>query len=394
MKFQPKFFENDSNSLIVGVNNRNNFDCYNVLISNNESKLGGFGVDLMMSITEFLNISSEYITFQVDENYEDSTKYDVILCDSQRHNFRDYFTVNLGRYSLLYKTEKLHFNKDIFILTFAGTLWLVFLVLLVFLALCLRIASVQYSKIYSDHEPWSWVEITLWAIAAACQQGLGNAPNGFASRVIFFLGYLMAYLLYTGFAAAITSVLLQYETPSNLETISKHTSLVCLTDYDCLSQVPFGHFKNRHFVSTMDELFTYLDRDGTVIMAPEVYFQYSRKKIRPENQIDHTISIPLLNIYKFEFSASHNNSWATKMKSGLNRLTESGILQNILFRNLLELPRKKERIQYGYSSAAIEHVKSAIYILFYGICAAAFFLIAERLFALYKSKKRLINQLL
>lgn len=36
--------------------------------------------------------------------------------------------------------------------------------------------------------------------------GLSSTPIGFSSRVIFFLGYLTSYLLYTGFAAGITSL--------------------------------------------------------------------------------------------------------------------------------------------------------------------------------------------
>lgn len=37
--------------------------------------------------------------------------------------------------------------------------------------------------------------------------GLSYTPRGFCSHTIFLVGYLTAYLLYTGFAAGITSVL-------------------------------------------------------------------------------------------------------------------------------------------------------------------------------------------
>lgn len=37
--------------------------------------------------------------------------------------------------------------------------------------------------------------------------GLSYTPRGFCSHTIFLVGYLTAYLLYTGFAAGITSIL-------------------------------------------------------------------------------------------------------------------------------------------------------------------------------------------
>lgn len=72
---------------------------------------------------------------------------------------------------LVFNPDRLHFTRDVFILTFTGSLWLVFLSVLLFLAICLKLAANQYSLIKSHDEDWTWVEITLWAIAAACQQG-------------------------------------------------------------------------------------------------------------------------------------------------------------------------------------------------------------------------------
>ncbi|KAL3275738.1 hypothetical protein HHI36_020484 [Cryptolaemus montrouzieri] len=385
--------DNDTNMLKVGVNNRNNFDCNNLVDGKNTSYFEGFSVDVMNSLRDFLNVSIQFIDLEEDILTNNTENYDVIICDSIDETFEDYFPINVGRYSMLYKTEKVHFTKDIFILTFVGTLWFIFFILMVILALCLRIATVQYSKIYDGYEAWSSVEITLWAVAAACQQGLGYAPNGFASRAIFFFGYLMSYLLYTAFAAAITSLLLQNETTQNLGSITSMTTLVCLRNYDCLSGSLFGTFKDTQYVYDMDDLLNHLNEESTIIMAPEVYFQYSRKKLKSEEQLELT-SIPLENIFKLGFTINHYSPWRMKVKNGLNRLRESGVLQNILSRNLLELPAKKEKIQYGYSNAAIEHVKSAVYILFYGICAAVLFLIAEHIYAFYRSKKGLINQLL
>lgn len=108
--------------------------------------------------------------------------------------------------------------------------------------------------------PWTWVEITLWAIAAACQQGikmiiflygtkkykephmhkkntidftftgLSYTPDGFTSRSIFFLGYLTSYLLYTGFAAGITSILFQHDVRHLNINELKSSEIICL-DY-------------------------------------------------------------------------------------------------------------------------------------------------------------------
>ncbi|XP_045464970.1 uncharacterized protein LOC123674136 [Harmonia axyridis] len=384
--------DNATKKLKIGVNNKNNFDCSSMMSDNNKSIFGGFSIDVLQSLTDVLNISIELYELNGNSSM-DTSEFDVTLCDKSKEQF-EYFQVDIGRYSMLYKAKKLHFIRDIFILTFSGTLWLVFFVLLVLLALCLRIATLQYSKIDRNKEPWSWVEITLWAIAAACQQGSGYAPVGFASKVIFLIGYIMAYLLYTGFTAAITSVLLQSETTPDLRSVSRYTTLVCLADYECISNIPFGEFKQTYFVPSMDALLDYLNWDDTILMAPEVYFQYSRPKISLDDQLEAT-SISLSNYtFKLGFGINRQSSLRVAMKEGLFKLQECGILQNIFLRNLLQLPMTKKKTEYGYSSAALEHVKSAVYILFYGICAAVLFLIAESCYSLYKSKKKFISQIL
>lgn len=80
------------------------------------------------------------------------------------------FGIYNSRYVLIYKPSKLSFTEDIFILTFAGTLWLCFIIVLIVLAIFLWIFTRQYHRIYGYAE-WGTVEITFWAIATACQQG-------------------------------------------------------------------------------------------------------------------------------------------------------------------------------------------------------------------------------
>jgi hypothetical protein len=74
---------------------------------------------------------------------------------------------------LVYRAAGLPLTQDVFILTFTGSLWLVCLVLaLVLLAASFRLASLQTANFLSGQpKAWTWVEITLWAVAATCQQG-------------------------------------------------------------------------------------------------------------------------------------------------------------------------------------------------------------------------------
>jgi hypothetical protein len=74
---------------------------------------------------------------------------------------------------LAYRAAGLPLTQDVFVLTFTGSLWLVCLVMaLVLLAASFRLASLQTAKFLSAQpKPWTWVEITLWAVAATCQQG-------------------------------------------------------------------------------------------------------------------------------------------------------------------------------------------------------------------------------
>lgn len=157
-------------------------------------------------------------------------------------------------YVLLYKPTNLSFSNDIFMLTFTGTLWLCFLLLMVLLGICLKISTKKYHEIHSENQQWSWVDITLWAIAAACQQGLiidcflnfqfpacfaglSHSTTKFASCCIFLLGYLTAYLLNTGFAAGITSLLLgrNYNYDLNVNYLrSKHINVVNFPGLDDL----------------------------------------------------------------------------------------------------------------------------------------------------------------
>lgn len=132
-------------------------------VVNNLSQLIGNEIDLIIC-----HPHSENLLPNVTELYP--TIKSKFVTPTQRNNFNN----NLFNCSLIlvYKPSKLRFTKDIFILTFAGSLWLVFFAIMILLAICLRISTRKYSMMRPKYELWSWVEITLWAIAAACQQGI------------------------------------------------------------------------------------------------------------------------------------------------------------------------------------------------------------------------------
>lgn len=78
-----------------------------------------------------------------------------------------------SRRMLAYRAAGLPITQDVFILTFTGSLWLVCLAIaLALLATSFRFASLKTAKFLSGQpKPWTWVEITLWTVAATCQQG-------------------------------------------------------------------------------------------------------------------------------------------------------------------------------------------------------------------------------
>ncbi|PNF26908.1 hypothetical protein B7P43_G15113 [Cryptotermes secundus] len=123
------------------------------------------------------------------------------------------------RRMLAYRAAGLPLTQDVFVLTFTGSLWLVCLVMaLVLLAASFRLASLQTAKFLSGQpKPWTWVEITLWAVAATCQQGFSKVPQGVSCKMVFIIGYMASYLLYTWFAAGVTSLLAVQGQDTNLQ---------------------------------------------------------------------------------------------------------------------------------------------------------------------------------
>ncbi|EEB18853.1 hypothetical protein Phum_PHUM537150 [Pediculus humanus corporis] len=110
--------------------------------------------------------------------------------------------------SFIFDSNNLPLGKDILLRTFSRQLWIFFLLAIFALVVAFKFSTFMHSRyVRPDHEPWSWSEVILWAVATVTQQSFSRHPRGSSCRTMFFIGYVISYLLYTGFAAGITSLL-------------------------------------------------------------------------------------------------------------------------------------------------------------------------------------------
>ncbi|XP_044270144.1 uncharacterized protein LOC123014905 [Tribolium madens] len=361
----------------------------------NQTVTKGYSIDIIENLRETLNISTE---FKVINNLTHliNNKIDLVIChphiENLPSNVTELYPIIKSNLILVYKPSKLRFTKDIFILTFAGSLWLVFFAIMILLAVCLRISTRKYSTMRPTYESWTWVEITLWAIAAACQQGLSHTPSGFASCLIFFLGYLMAYLLYTGFAAAITSILVEnVETNANLQNL--RSDKLHLISPECVRS-EIKHFKERflvtEYVNDLNGLFEKLSINDRIGVGPEISIQqYMVNNL----SLDEILSFQTMKLnvrYTQGFLTLRNNSWKKIINRHVIALNEFGILQKILKTNLQ--PVSTLNLNAGYSSAGREHVGSAILLFLGGVLIALLFLVSEFVFYFYKRGRNHITK--
>ncbi|KAK5642900.1 hypothetical protein RI129_009067 [Pyrocoelia pectoralis] len=359
--------------LTVGIFNGYDFDCK---ISN--GMYSGYTFEVMKLLQEY-NISIHYRKINLKtSNVTElllSKQIDILGCHPD-NDFASYLGIVplirtlQSNYVLIYDPNKLSFTKDIFILTFAGTLWICFLIVLILLAICLNLSTKQYSYLDLKYEPWSWVDITLWGNAAACQQGLSHTPKGFASRSIFFLGYLISYLLYTGFAAGITSLLLQ-------QGMSKHITAKDIQKMDI-------KIDGVIIVSNVGDVFVHINRQNVVGIVPKLLVeQYYAKHLNYHSTQIYATS-KLTNILFSRSFLMRKDADYKAINNILLKLKQSGVLEKILRESLLVSPINTDVSKY--SSAGIEHVGSAIMILVVGTLASTIFLVFELIFALYKGK--------
>ncbi|XP_068892754.1 uncharacterized protein [Tenebrio molitor] len=389
-------FETDGNetqkvngTLKVGIfiGNEEKFNCHVSNEKKNQTLFGGYNIDVIKILDESFNIRSEIVLI---DNFTTlvNGEVDLLICQPHFENLpltviESYPTIKTNL-ALVYKPSKLNLTKDIFILTFAGSLWVVFFAIMILLALCLRISTRRYSAMRPNYESWTWVEITLWAIAAACQQGLSHTPSGFASCLIFFCGYLMAYLLYTGFAAAITSIL--------VENVGKNSDLVHvkLENLHLISLKSTQHYIQQYkerflvteYVDNLNVLFDNLNVDNRIGIGPEIFIQQHMVNNFDREQIL-SFQIMKLNIkYTKGFLVLRTNPWRPVINRHILALEESGILQNKFGRNVRPVPTLD--LNSGYSSAGQEHVGSAVLLFLGGVVVSLLFLVAEFVLYFYK----------
>ncbi|XP_031358659.1 uncharacterized protein LOC116182278 [Photinus pyralis] len=372
--------------LTVGVFDGYDFDCKLV-----NGAYTGYTIEIMKLVQEF-NISIHYRKINYLQNVTEpllTNEIDIFGCHP------DYkFTSRLGiapltrtlqsNYVLIYDPNKLNFTKDIFILTFAGTLWICFLIALIILAFCLHLSMKQYSRLDLKYEPWSWVDITLWGNAAACQQGLSHTPRGFASRAIFFLGYLISYLLYTGFAAGITSLLLQQGMGKRITANDIQKMDIRIVTLKGLDYYRAESKSDILEVGSVGDIFSHINRQNIVGIIPQLLVeQYYAQRLN--NNLSQTYASTKLSEVRFARSfLMRKGAVYRTINRILLKLKQTGLLAKILKENLLTSPIATNLSRY--SSAGIEHVGSAIMILVVGSMISMIFLVFELIFALYSGR--------
>ncbi|KAB0790803.1 hypothetical protein PPYR_15313 [Photinus pyralis] len=242
----------------------------------------------------------------------------------------------------------------------------------------------QYSRLDLKYEPWSWVDITLWGNAAACQQGLSHTPRGFASRAIFFLGYLISYLLYTGFAAGITSLLLQQGMGKRITANDIQKMDIRIVTLKGLDYYRAESKSDILEVGSVGDIFSHINRQNIVGIIPQLLVeQYYAQRLN--NNLSQTYASTKLSEVRFARSfLMRKGAVYRTINRILLKLKQTGLLAKILKENLLTSPIATNLSRY--SSAGIEHVGSAIMILVVGSMISMIFLVFELIFALYSGR--------
>ncbi|KAJ4443322.1 hypothetical protein ANN_04990, partial [Periplaneta americana] len=316
-----------------------------------------------------------------------------------------------SRRMLVYRAAGLPLTQDVFVLTFTGSLWLVCLVIaLVLLAASFRIASLQTSKFQkSQTKAWTWVEITLWAVAATCQQGFSKEPQGLSCKAVFIIGYLASYLLYTWFAAGVTSLLavqgqdthLQLSDVAKLGTEFSASWDGLLPDFFIVrfyflinSPDPAAHVlystqlkKERNKIHSLEQMFMQLRDDNKVGMASEHPLKhFMATRLSADESCQLTLSPVSGTKHLKAWAVRKNSPYADLFNYWLLRLQETGLLQLSLQQSMVT-PTPCGNGP-GYSSAGIGHVMSALGILATGIAAAFVLLFAEFVWHYNRASRR------
>nr|CAD7397722.1 unnamed protein product [Timema poppensis] len=282
---------------------------------------------------------------------------------------------------LVYRASGLPLTQDVFVLTFAGSLWLCLLVMLAVLASCIHTVSQWRLKLPGNREEnWSWVEVTLWGVAAACQQGYSKQPTGVSCRLLFITGYLTSYLLYTGFAAGVTSLLAVQGQDTHLQLQDavrmrlnfaaywdglQSSYLQNLQENDpAAHQLYYKDLRRRgNQLRDLDGLYSHVQREHSMAMATKhPVQQYMLTRVTTDEACQITL---------------------------LLKVREHGLMSQVLHRNMPVMPPCGSGP--AYSSAGLGHIMSAILILGSGVAMSAFLMLAEFAWNYHKKGRRRIK---
>nr|CAD7453809.1 unnamed protein product [Timema tahoe] len=309
---------------------------------------------------------------------------------------------------LVYRASGLPLTQDVFVLTFAGSLWLCLLVMLAVLASCIHTVSQWRLKLPGNKEEnWSWVEVTLWGVAAACQQGYSKQPTGVSCRLLFITGYLTSYLLYTGFAAGVTSLLAVQGQDTHLQLQDavrmrlnfaaywdglQSSYLQNLQENDpAAHQLFYKDLRRRgNQLQDLNGLYAHVQREHSMAMATKhPVQQYMLTRVTTDEACQITLSTLPGSLHYKAFAAQKYSPYTTIFNYWLLKVREHGLMSQALHRNMPVVPSCGSGP--AYSSAGLGHIMSAILILGSGVTMSAFLMLAEFAWNYHKKGRRRIK---
>uniref|UniRef100_A0A1B6DAB3 Ionotropic glutamate receptor C-terminal domain-containing protein n=4 Tax=Clastoptera arizonana TaxID=38151 RepID=A0A1B6DAB3_9HEMI len=271
-------------------------------------------------------------------------------------------------------------EKDIFIRNTTDMVWLYMCCVLGVLAVCFRISTNQHHRIKPSHSDWPWIEVIQWVLAAICQQGAFKEPLGCSCRTMFLIGYFVTYLLYTGFAAGVTSLLAIRKDAVMLslnDVIEQKFQLATVDNFNENTEIS-SLVDDRKIIKCINfkSLLYKVLNSNTIGMAIENDFiQYLTTKEDKNQRCKLVFSVIPYSTQIKAFAVHRSSPYKEKLNYWLLRLCEHGVLKRSskkFFKKVPECPLKP-----GFTEASYRHVQSAFLILQFSIFISAVLLLAE-----------------
>ncbi|XP_055691097.1 ionotropic receptor 75a-like [Lutzomyia longipalpis] len=117
------------------------------------------------------------------------------------------------RSKFVFRSPKLSFTDNVFILPFDTFVWYSLITLMILLVLILTLAAaIEWRTLDIDPEDSQSLrpkimEAFMVVFGASCQQGSSQNPRGFSTRCITFLAFIVLFFLYTSYSANIVALL-------------------------------------------------------------------------------------------------------------------------------------------------------------------------------------------